>query len=121
MPSLSVEKLFKERKELLDLTLLAGDEGLSRPIQTNEIFRPGLALAGYTDRFAHQRVQVLGETELTYLHSLTPQERIESLTKVTAFAVPLLIATKGIAPPIELLDISNRSKITALVDETFHH
>jgi HPr kinase/phosphorylase len=114
MPSLSVEKLFKERKELLDLTMLAGEEGFTRVIQTNEIFRPGLALAGYTDRFAHLRVQVLGETELTYLHSLTSQQRTAALTKVTAFAVPLMIVTKGIVPPKEMLDVSNQAKVPLL-------
>ena len=28
---------------------------------------PGLVLAGYVDRFVGQRLQVLGETEVTYL------------------------------------------------------
>ena len=78
MPSLTVDKLYKERRELLDLTLLAGADGMSRPIQTNEIFRPGLALTGYTERFAHKRVQVLGETEMSYLQSLTSEQRIAS-------------------------------------------
>ena len=48
MAALTVEKLIKERREILDMTLLAGSEGVDRAIQTNEIFRPGLALAGYT-------------------------------------------------------------------------
>ncbi len=114
MPSLTVDKLYKERRELLDLTLLAGTEGLPRQIQTNEIFRPGLALTGYTDRFAYKRVQVLGETELTYLQSLSPQERIDALTKVMKFDIPMLIATKGIVPSRELLDICNKNKLPLL-------
>lgn len=111
MADLTVEKLIRERKELLDLTLLAGAEGLSRPIQTNEIFRPGLALAGYTDRFAYRRVQVFGETELTYLHSLEPAQRTQSLEKLTSFPVPVLVVTKGIAPPKEMMDVADRAKV----------
>lgn len=114
MPSLSVEKLYKERRELLDLTLLAGEEGMSRVVQTNEIFRPGLALAGYTERFAYQRIQVLGETEITFLHSLQPQQRIECLANLFSFPVPLMIATKGLLPPNELLEMSNKSKVPLL-------
>ena len=98
MAALTVEKLMKERREILDMTLLAGAEGVDRAIQTNEIFRPGLALAGYTDRFAYKRVQVFGETELTYLASLSPKQRTESIEKLTSFPVPVLVVTKGIAP-----------------------
>ncbi len=114
MAALTVEKLIKERREILDMTLLAGSEGVDRAIQTNEIFRPGLALAGYTDRFAYKRVQVFGETELTYLFSLTPKQRIESLEKLTSFPVPVLVVTKGIAPPKEMTEVCDRAKVPLL-------
>jgi HPr kinase/phosphorylase len=114
MPSLTVDKLYKERRELLDLTLLAGTDGMSRAIQTNEIFRPGLALTGYTERFAHKRVQVLGETEMSYLQSLTSEQRIATLTRMTAFEMPMVVASKGLVPPRELLDICNKTKLPLL-------
>lgn len=112
--SLTVERLFKERKEVLDLSLLAGEEGISRPIQTAEVFRPGLALAGNTSRFAYKRVQILGETELAFLASLAPESRIASIQTLTSFPIPVLITTKGIVPPKELLEIANESKVPLL-------
>ncbi len=114
MPSLTVDKLYKERRELLDLTLLAGSEGMSRPILTNEIFRPGLALTGYTERFAHKRVQVLGETEMSYLQSLTSEQRIATLSRMMAFEMPMIVASKGLVPPRELLDLCNKTKLPLL-------
>ncbi len=111
MSALTVDKLLKERKELLDLTLLAGAEGVSRPIQTNEIFRPGLALTGYTERYAFKRVQVFGETEVAYLFSLTPAQRYEAVNRLTAFPVPMLVVTKGIAPPKEMIDVADQAKV----------
>jgi HPr kinase/phosphorylase len=114
MPSLTVEKLFKERKELLDLSILSGEEGLNRPILTNEIFRPGLALAGNTSRFAYKRVQILGETELAFLASLSPEERVASVQTLTSFPIPLMVTTKGIVPPRELLEIAGETKIPVL-------
>ena len=114
MPSLTVDKLYKERRELLDLTLLAGADGMSRPIQTSEIFRPGLALTGYTERFAHRRVQVLGETEMSYIQSLTSEQRIAALTRMVAFEMPMMVASKGLVPPRELLDICNKTKLPLL-------
>jgi HPr kinase/phosphorylase len=114
MPSLTVDKLYKERRELLDLTLLAGSDGMSRAIQTNEIFRPGLALTGYTERFAHKRVQVLGETEMSYLQSLTSEQRTATLVRMVAFEMPMVVASKGLVPPRELLDICNQTKLPLL-------
>lgn len=114
MPSLTVDKLYKERRELLDLTLLAGSDGMSRTIQTNEIFRPGLALTGYIERFAHKRVQVLGETEMSYLQSLTGEQRISALTRMMAFEMPMIVASKGLVPPRELLEICNKTKLPLL-------
>ena len=114
MAALTVEKLMKERREILDMTLLAGAEGVDRAIQTNEIFRPGLALAGYTDRFAYKRVQVFGETELTYLASLSPKQRTESIEKLTSFPVPVLVVTKGIAPTKEMMEVADRAKVPLL-------
>ncbi|MCK4858238.1 MAG: HPr(Ser) kinase/phosphatase [candidate division Zixibacteria bacterium] len=114
MANLTVEKLFKERKEVLDLSLLAGEEGINRPILTNEVFRPGLALAGNTDRFAFKRVQVLGQTELAFLSSLNPEARVASIKTITSFPIPMVITTKGIMPPAELLEIADQKKITLL-------
>lgn len=114
LPALTVEGLFKERKELLDLSILGGDEGITRQIETNEVFRPGLALAGNTSRFAYKRVQILGETELAFLASLSPVERVASVQTITSFPIPLIITTKGIVPPRELIEIAGESKIPVL-------
>ncbi len=111
MSALTVEALIKDRKEILDLTLLAGADGVARPIQTNEIFRPGLALTGYTDRYAFKRVQVFGETELAYLFSLTGPQCRESISRLVAFPIPMMVVTKGIAPPKEMLEVADAAKI----------
>ena len=44
--------------------------GLSREILSSDVSSPGLALAGYVERFPPQPLQVFGETEVTYLESL---------------------------------------------------
>ena len=51
----------------LQLEALTGAVGLDRSVPDPEVASPGLALAGYTGRFAPQRLHVLGETEITYL------------------------------------------------------
>jgi len=58
-----------------------------------DIHRPGLALAGYVELFTHDRVQIFGNTEMKYLNQLTPEKRIETLTRFFSFNVPCVIIT----------------------------
>lgn len=67
---LTVGMLFERMKDPLELELLGSASGLEREITSPEASSPGLVLAGYLNRFPYQRIQVLGETEITYLQSL---------------------------------------------------
>ncbi len=69
---ISVATLFEEKKKEWQLELLAGSGGLeSHYIATADINRPGIALAGYTGVFLRERVQIVGNTELSYLNTLS--------------------------------------------------
>ena len=46
----------------LNLHCIAGRMGLSRALTVPDINRPGLALSGFYDSFAYQRVQLFGRT-----------------------------------------------------------
>ena len=50
----------------LKLSSLTGEIGLSKKVTNAETNRPGLALSGFIERFSNNRVQVDGETEMTY-------------------------------------------------------
>lgn len=103
---LSVEKFYRDRKDFFELTLLTSENGLKKKIQSNQIHRPGLALAGFTDRFAHNRPQILGETELAFLSSLGVDKRARLLENVFSFDIPCLIVSKGKLPPGDLIQIA---------------
>jgi HPr kinase/phosphorylase len=47
-----------------------GVDPSERRVTETNLHRPGLVLAGYTELFTHQRVQVLGNTENQYLEHL---------------------------------------------------
>ena len=110
MENITVEKLYKERKDFLELTLLTNEDGLKKKILNNEIHRPGLALSGYTDRFAYERTQVIGETEISFLQSLDQERRKELLQRVFHFDIPCIIVSKNIYPPSELLEMADQAK-----------
>jgi HPr kinase/phosphorylase len=52
-------------------------------------------LAGYTSRFVGFRLQVLGETEISYLHSLDDDTRLRILRDFFSFPLPGVFVTKG--------------------------
>src|ERR1700688_1144745 len=83
-----VRDMLERKGDLLQLEALTGDVGLDRLMTTPEASSPGLVLAGYTARFAQNRIHVLGQTEISYLASLDPAARRHSLETLFGFDVP---------------------------------
>ena len=60
-------------------------------IETPEVNRPGLALAGFYEIFDKERIELIGEAETRYLQSLTAEKKKEMLEKfVDALPVAIL-------------------------------
>lgn len=53
-------------------------------ITTSDVNRPGLQLSGYMEYFGTDRIQIIGKVEMTYLASLSPQERKRGWTTIFA-------------------------------------
>ncbi len=111
MEVITVEKMYREKKEVFELSLLTSENGLKKILPGNEIHRPGLALAGFVERFAGQRTQVLGETEMSFLSTRDQSERKRAVENIFRFDLPCVIITKGITPPAELLEIANEKGV----------
>lgn len=58
-----------------------------------ELHRPGLALAGFVDLFSYKRIQICGNTEVTYLNNLSAKQQESSLNKVFKFEIPCFLFT----------------------------
>src|SRR5205809_7011982 len=87
MPAMTVGEIFEQVRELLELERVAGTHGLGRVVDGSDISSPGLALAGYVKRFVAKRLQVFGETEVTYLFSLDQDTRRAHLSQF--FSLPV--------------------------------
>ncbi|MBA3466749.1 MAG: HPr(Ser) kinase/phosphatase [Gemmatimonadaceae bacterium] len=94
-PTLTVGQLLERLRGTLQLEELEPGVGLDRPVGNAEVSSPGLVLAGYVERFAAERLQVLGETEITYLASLAVAERRRILDLFFSFPIPAVFVTKG--------------------------
>src|SRR6202041_1126956 len=78
----------------ITLTRLAGEAGLERPIRHPRVQKSGLALAGHFHGVVPTRVQVLGETELSYLESLAPDTRSNAARGFFSLRLPCAAATR---------------------------
>lgn len=111
---LTVGTLLDSMRDVLQLEVLGEAVGHDREITSPEASSPGLALAGYLNRFPYQRIQVLGETEITYLQSLDAPTRAANLSAFFEFPIPCAFVTKGLEPPEPLLETANRAGVTLL-------
>ncbi len=112
--SLKVSELLERKRKTLSLEVVAGRSGLERQISTPEVSSPGLALSGYTDRFVATRVQVLGQTELSYLASLPPADRAAALAYVFGSGIPCVFITKGMEAPPGLTEAADAAGVAVL-------
>jgi HPr kinase/phosphorylase len=109
--TLRLRDLVEGSGEVLQLESLTGALGLDRFLPDSEVASPGLALAGFTNRFIAQRIHVFGETEITYLGSLDSAGRQSALEALFAFELPVIFVTKGLAVPAELMELAERRQV----------
>jgi HPr kinase/phosphorylase len=92
---LTIQMLLDRCGQELELEVLTGGDNLNRLITTPELNRPGLAFAGFYDVFAWDRIQILGNTEISYLDSLPLEDSQRRLDGTLQFEIPCLIVTNG--------------------------
>ena len=119
MPALKEELILvkvrtKDIIEKFGLELIAGEEGINRPITTSDISRPGLEMAGYFDYYPAERVQLIGKTELSFVETLTNSEREIRLERLCTDITPGIIVTRGLDIPEELIEAAERESVPLL-------
>ena len=90
---LSAADLLKVYGRPLGLRLLAGEKGIDRTINSSDTHRPGLTLTGFVEVVTFSLVQILGNHEIEYLRSLTPEKRRQSLEILYQFEMPCVVIT----------------------------
>ena len=110
-PKVTVGQLLERLRGTLQLEEIEPGTGLEREVANAEVSSPGLVLAGYVKRFSAGRLQVLGETEITYLSSLGAPERKNILELFFSFPIPAVFVTKGQRLPTGLKEIASAAGI----------
>ena len=114
-PVLPVGDLLTETIPGVSLRLLAGEKGLQRPILSDIVQKPGLALAAeQVETLSEGSVQVLGRSEVAYLTGLPPAQRQRVLTRIGKSRVACLILARGAEPPADLVSAAEAHAIPVL-------
>lgn len=98
----------------LPLELLAGAEGLGRPITSPHIQKTGLALAGFHEYLKPGRVLIFGESEIRYLEGLDDAARVAAMRLALTHDFPCVMITGGFPPPPLLVVEAERARLPLL-------
>ncbi|MER2191620.1 MAG: HPr(Ser) kinase/phosphatase [Solibacillus sp.] len=110
-----IQVITKDVMENFKLELVSGQEGIGRYISTSDISRPGLEMAGYFTHYPANRVQLLGKTELSFFEMLPEDVKHERMVKLCSDETPVIIISRGLNVPKELIKASNEYNVPVLV------
>jgi HPr kinase/phosphorylase len=114
MKEITVRDFFDSKKKDLALSLLTEAETLNSKITSPHVNRPGLALAGYTEVFSADRIQVFGETEVRYLQTIDEDALFKRMKEFMINSIPCIIVSKGLTLPPVVEFLANDMNVAIL-------
>ncbi len=111
---ITVQQFFEAGQTSLALAVEAGASHLDTVIHEDAINRPGLALVGFFQYFAHRRIQVLGLAEHAYLRSLPPAEQADRVRALFKRRIPALVTTRGRHATDEMCQLAEEHHVPIL-------
>lgn len=100
--------------QAFDLDLVSGEEGVHRPITTSDIARPGLEMAGFTEYYPADRLQIIGRSELAFFNSLDRQTGIDRMMALCREVTPGMIVSRGFEAPEAFKEASRRTGVPVM-------
>jgi HPr kinase/phosphorylase len=104
MSQLSVQQLFEERRDKLQLTWVGGHNGASRVLNNDALNRPGVGLVGHMNLVHPILIQAIGESDLAYLSGQSADARVEALKRLCNSETVSIFVCDGMDAPGYLID-----------------
>ncbi len=102
----TVQEFLDVGQERLQVEVVAGKDSVGNIIREGSLNRPGLALAGFFQYFAHRRIQVIGLAELSYLKSLSEANRNARVRRLFESQIPCVVVTRNRHAPSGMAELS---------------
>mgnify|MGYP002765171984 FL=1 len=101
-------------QDSLNMKCIAGRSGLYREITVSDINRPGLAISGFYESFAYERVQLFGRGESAYLRKLESEGNFDLIKKFFTYEMPCIVFSHSIEPSEFFLSVAESSRCAVL-------
>lgn len=111
MDFITLERLIEE---LEFEVIYKSTDSASLKIYSNEITRPGLPIVGYFEKFAPERLQIIGSSEWHYYEELPDTLRYDSIDKYFAYPIPALIFSRNLEVFPEVIELAKKHNRTIL-------
>ncbi|MBU1447141.1 MAG: HPr(Ser) kinase/phosphatase [Gammaproteobacteria bacterium] len=109
MAQVNIRQLFRDKQERLGLTWVAGD-GSERTLDSETVNASNWGLIGHLNLVHPNWIQVLSNTELDYLHDLSPADLATSLAALDQQKPSCLIVAGETEIPKGLIEFANRTE-----------
>jgi HPr kinase/phosphorylase len=110
MKGITVQDLINDRTYGLELEAISGLDGLKKKIYNPRIQKLGLVITGHMVYLHPHRVQILGNTEISYLRSLAEGEGKRIIGEICSHAVVCFVVTRNLkVPELFLTETARRS------------
>ena len=80
----------------LNLKVIYMQEDIDYYVESEDVNRAALPLAGYFEYFPYERIQIIGKTEYTYFQNVKKEKREEILDRFFSYEIPVLIVTRDL-------------------------
>lgn len=114
MKGITVQELKDDKTYGLDLEAISGFGGLKRRIYNPRIQKLGLVITGHMIYLHPHRVQILGNTEISYLRSLSTEEGARVVAELCTHAVVCFVVTRNLKVPEYFLTETEKRGIPLL-------
>lgn len=115
MNKITALTLYEEKKDDFSFEIISGEKYLKqREITSCDIFRPGLALAGYTGYFLSERIMIIGKTEISYLKTLKKKIKEKRIATIMKLGTPCIIVTKRLKIDKKIIEEADKRRIPIL-------
>lgn len=88
----------------LDLEVVYMPEEKEYYVESEDVNRTGLPLAGYFEYFPYERIQIIGKTEYTYFKNIKKDKREIILDKFFSYEIPVLIVTRDLEVDSDIIE-----------------
>jgi HPr kinase/phosphorylase len=104
-------RLYEDQRQELALEILSESLASKVDITVSDIHRPGMALMGFLENFLPERLQILGQTEMTYLSQLEDADQRRSIDRLFGFEIPGVLVAKALEVPPYFVERANECQV----------